>query len=59
MKLEDFIRTYGKDSDYYDYHTGYTYHITEMGDPDEKGNQKVPVSEHGITLGTVTINLRN
>ena len=58
MKLEDIIRTYGKISDYYDFHTGYTYHITEMGEEDSVGNRKVPVSEHGVVIGTVTVNMR-
>jgi len=57
MKLEDIIRTYGKSTDYYDMYTGYTYHLPQMGEPDEEGNQKVPVSEDGTIIGTVTVNM--
>ena len=59
MKLEDIISMYGKYADYQDPHTGYIYHISQMGEPDENGNQVVPVSENGIVIKTVTVNARN
>ena len=58
MKLEDVIRQYGTYASYYDMHTGYTYHLDRMSEPDENGNQKVPVSEMGSLIGTCTVNMK-
>ena len=57
MKLEQIIRQYGKTADYYDMNTGYTYHIPQMSEPDENGDQTIPVSEDGKLIGTCKVNL--
>lgn len=59
MKLEDIIRQYGKNADYYDMYSGYTYHLPQMSEPDANGNQKVPISENGTLIGTCTVNFHN
>lgn len=58
MRLETIIDTYGKHADYYDMHTGYTYHLTEMSEPDKEGNQTVPVSQNGLVIGVTTVNMK-
>lgn len=59
MKLESIVETYGKRADYYDMHTGYTYALTMISEPDENGDQKVPVYENGSLIGFATVNMRN
>ena len=57
MKLEDIIKMYGVSADYYDMYTGYTYHLPQMSDKDENGEQKVPVSQNGQIIGTCRVKL--
>lgn len=57
MRLEQICEMYGTKADYYDMNTGYTYHLTEMSEPDENGEQKVPVSQNGTLIGTCRVKL--
>lgn len=54
MKLEEIIKTYGK-NDYYDMNTGRTYHISEMQYHLFDNTTHVPVSENGNVIGIVKL----
>ena len=56
MDLEEIVKLYGYE-DYYDFHTGYIYALSEVKylQPDEDGYVHVPVFDGGTLIGTATM----
>jgi hypothetical protein len=59
MMIEEMINKYTGEADYYDMHTGYTYHIQNWARAYKFFGMNLPmeVSENGKVIGTVSIDL--
>ena len=55
MQLEDIIKTYGKEADYYDWITGRIYHLSQMSYHLFDNTTRIPVSENGVLFGEVKL----
>jgi hypothetical protein len=55
MQLEDIIKTYGKELDYYDCVTGRIYHLSQMSYHLFDNTTRIPVSENGVLFSEVKL----